>query len=77
MKKAAHLSRGNITKNLNVLTNTPVHVLVQSLELQLKELKRRGVEVRDFDNKNRTVEQIRMIGSKIYFLAEEKLDSER
>lgn len=77
MKKRTHLSRVNSTKGINLLTDTPTNIIVKSLEIQLNELKRRGVRVWDFDNKSRTVEQIRMIGSKVYFLVEEKVDSER
>jgi hypothetical protein len=53
----------------NMLMTLPIPGIIASIEMQINILKRRGVVIKDWDNKNRTVEQIRMIGGKVYFLA--------
>lgn len=55
----------------NILQILPVAALISSIETMIGILKKRGVEIRDWDNKGRTLEQIRMIGGKVYFLAAE------
>ena len=35
-------------------------------------LQERGIEIRDWENKDRVIKQVRMLGGKAYFLAEEK-----
>lgn len=47
----------------------PTASILITMEYMLNVLKDRGVEVRDFDNKDKVVEQIRLIGGKAYFLA--------
>lgn len=54
---------------MDVLRKTPTAVLLQSTEMILNVLKERGQEVRDFDNKEKVVQQVRLIGGKPYFLA--------
>jgi len=61
----------NIDDTKQMLMSVPVQALIVSMEMQLNVLRSRGVEVRDFDNKSRKIEQIRMIGNKAYFLAAE------
>ena len=58
----------NIEQTNNMLMNLPIPVLLKSMEMQLNILRKRGIEVRDFDNKERKIEQIRMIGNKAFFL---------
>ncbi len=54
---------------LQMLRTMPVTAIFQSIELQIKVLKERGVEIRDWEDKERILEQIRFIGGKAYFLA--------
>lgn len=43
--------------------------LCQSIQLLLDELRARGFPMYDFDHKERSLQQIQIIGSRIYFLA--------
>lgn len=52
-----------------MLLNLPVQSILFSMETQLRILAERGIEIRDFDNKEKVIKQIRMIGGKVYFLA--------
>ncbi len=61
---------------IDVLRKTPTAVLLQSIEMSLNILKERGQEVRDFDNKEKIVQQVRLIGGKAYFLAAKMDDNE-
>jgi len=54
----------------------PNGVLCQSIQLLLNELKSRGFPLYDFDDKKRSLQQIQIIGAKIYFLAASEEDSE-
>lgn len=66
----------NIDNAQHLMMNAPISTLIASMELQLNVLKSRGVEIRDFDNKSKKVEQIRMIGNKAYFLAIDDITKE-
>jgi hypothetical protein len=48
--------------------------MIASMELQIDILSQRGVEIRDWENKDRVLKQIRIIGGKAYFLAAEESD---
>lgn len=39
------------------------------LEAYISVLRKRGVEIRDWDNKEKILQQVRIIGGKAYFLA--------
>ena len=52
-----------------MLYNLPVQSILFSMETQLRVLENRGIEIRDFDHKEKAVKQIRLIGGKAYFLA--------
>ena len=54
-----------------VMRQLPVSAMIASIEMQIDILKERGVEIKDWDNKDRTLHQIRMMGGKVYFLATE------
>lgn len=54
------------------LRATPIPQLLNSLELTVGILRERGVEIRDWDNKNKRLVQFRVIGNKAYFFAEQK-----
>ncbi len=55
-----------------VMRQLPVSAMLSSIEMQINILQERGVEVRDWENKDRVIKQIRMFGGKVYFLAEEE-----
>lgn len=50
------------------LEKLPTIALLQAMEMLLNIINGRGIEVRDWDNKDKTVHQIRMIGAHPYFL---------
>ncbi|MFR4350561.1 MAG: hypothetical protein ACLT3H_02710 [Roseburia sp.] len=50
------------------LEKLPTIALLQAMEMLLNIINKRGTEVRDWDNKDKTVHQIRMIGAQPYFL---------
>lgn len=54
------------------LSETPVASLCLGINYIMEELERRGKPIYDFDNKNKVVRQIQIIGDKVYFLAEEE-----
>lgn len=49
--------------------SVPIPILCQSIQMIMENLASRGFPVRDFDNKDKTVKQVDMIGGKVYFLA--------
>ena len=52
--------------------SVPIPILCQSIQMIMENLASRGFPVRDFDNKDKTVKQVKqvgMIGGKVYFLA--------
>lgn len=51
------------------MRSMPTRALLQSIEVTIRVLKERGKEIRDFDNKEKVVQQVRMIGVQPYFLA--------
>lgn len=77
-KRSKRKFRANqsITDSVNIMRGLPVSALIASLEMQVTILKERGVEIRDWDNKDRTLEQIRIIGGKAYFLAAGEQDKQ-
>jgi hypothetical protein len=52
----------------------PLATICQSILLLIKELRRRGFPVYDFDHKNKYLQGIKIIQGKIYFLAAEEED---
>lgn len=70
-KKKFGMNSG-IADATKVMRELPVPALLQSLEWQIDILSQRGVEIRDWENKDRVLKQIRIIGGKVYFLAAEE-----
>lgn len=54
-----------------VMRQLPVSAMLASIEMQIDILRERGVEIRDWEHKDRVLQQVRMMGSKVYFLAAE------
>lgn len=59
-----------------VMRQLPVSAMVASIEMQIDILRERGIEIHDWDNKDRTLRQIRILGGKAYFLADTEKDSD-
>lgn len=55
-----------------VMRQLPVSAMLSSIEMQISILQERGVEIRDWENKDRVLKQVRILGGKAYFLAEDK-----
>ena len=53
-------------------SEVPNGTLCQSIMMLVKELRKRGYPMFDFDSKNRSLQQIQILGDKIYFLAAEE-----
>lgn len=49
--------------------SVPIPILCQSIQMIMENMASRGFPVRDFDNKDKVVKQVGMIGGKVYFLA--------
>lgn len=54
-----------------VMRQLPVSAMLASIEMQIDILHERGVEIRDWEHKDRVLQQVRMMGGKVYFLAAE------
>lgn len=54
------------------LSQTPLASLCLGIAYIMEELEKRGKPIHDFDNKNKVVKQIQIIGDTVYFLAEEE-----
>ena len=54
---------------VNTLRGLPTNALLQAMENILKVLNERGQPVRDFDHKEKVIQQVRMVGGKPYMLA--------
>lgn len=72
--KSSKHQKNNLASATQVMRNLPVPALLQSIEWQLDILREKGIEVKDWDNKGRVIRQVRWIGGKAYFFAE---DSEK
>lgn len=53
-------------------SSVPLVTMCQSIQLLINELKNRGFSIYDFENKEKSLQQIQIIGEKIYFLAAEE-----
>ena len=47
----------------------PIPILCHSIQMIMDNMASRGFPIKDFDNKDKTVKQVGMIGGKVYFLA--------
>lgn len=54
-----------------VMRRLSVSTMLASIEMQIDILRERGVEIRDWEHKDRVLQQVRMMGGKVYFLAAE------
>ena len=74
MKKIKNKNRqkNNLADATQVMRSLPIPALLQSIEWQLDILREKGIGIKDWDNKGRVIKQVRWIGGKAYFFAEEK-----
>ena len=54
---------------MTLVNNVPTPLILRNIEQQIELLSKRGVKIRDWDNKDRVLKQVRIIGGKAYFLA--------
>lgn len=55
-------------ENGKLFTDVPTAILCSSIQMMLDELKQRGLAVKDFDHKEKHVEQLQLINNTVYFL---------
>jgi Mor family transcriptional regulator len=51
------------------LRNLPISALVATIDIMVGILRDRGIEIRDWDNKDKIIQKVSIIGGKVYFLA--------
>lgn len=54
------------------LGTMPLATICAGIQILMNELIKRGKPIRDFDHKEKAVEQIQILGGEIYFLAKER-----
>lgn len=59
----------SINNLMTLVNNVPTPLILRNIEQQIELLSKRGVQIRDWDNKDRVLKQVRIIGGKVYFLA--------
>ncbi|WP_167955104.1 hypothetical protein [Anaerosporobacter faecicola] len=66
-KKRVETNNEQVTNTLSVFSTSQI---IDTMNYMINELGSRGVQVKDFDNKYKTVKMIKIIGGKPYFLSE-------
>lgn len=56
----------------NQFVDVPTLTICQSIQLLINELAERGVYIKDFDDKDKSLKQIQYIGGKLYYLSEKE-----
>lgn len=69
--KAANRT-GLIQSDTVDFSTVPTATMCMSIQLMIEELKSRGCRIRDFDHKEKVVEQIQILGENIYFLSQQE-----
>lgn len=65
-------SKGNkdeMDMAVEVLKKVPTKAIITAINIQLRILEERGVEILDFDKPERELKQLQKLGGKVYFLA--------
>lgn len=65
-KNDGKLGIGNLMK---LIYEMPLPMVLRNIEQNIELLSQRGIKIRDWDNKDRVLTQVRIIGGKVYFLA--------
>ena len=58
-----------ISNLVKFIYEMPLPLVLRNIEQNIELLSQRGIEIRDWDNKDRVLKQVRIIGGKVYFLA--------
>lgn len=66
-KNRVEINKEQVNSTLAVFSTTEI---IDTMNYMINELGSRGIQVRDFDNKHKTVKMIKIIGGKPYFLSE-------
>lgn len=79
-KRAAKLRQKAKLKELDNsmpdYSDVPLATMCQGIQLLINELNNRGIGIRDFDNKDKYVQQVQIIRGQVYFLAAEEISDE-
>ncbi len=67
-KKAAAL-KGRAATLQRLVDSMPTSILILQLNNTIKMLEQRGIQIRDWDNREKIVRQIRVLGGRYYFFA--------
>ena len=66
-KSRIEVNKEQVNNTLAVFSTTEI---IDTMNYMINELGSRGIQVKDFDNKHKTVKMIKIIGGKPYFLSE-------
>lgn len=66
-KSRIETNKEQVNNTLAVFSTTEI---IDTMNYMISELGSRGIQVRDFDNKHKSVKMIKIIGGKPYFLSE-------
>ena len=74
MKRTEKTNRKNdgklgISNLMKLIYDMPLPLVLRNIEQNIELLSQRGIKIRDWDNKDRVLTQVRIIGGKVYFLA--------
>lgn len=58
-----------INNLMKLIYDMPLPLVLRNIEQNIELLSQRGIRIRDWDNKDRVLTQVRIIGGKVYFLA--------
>lgn len=58
-----------ISNLMKFIYEMPLPLVLRNIEQNIELLSQRGIRIRDWDNKDRVLTQVRIIGGKVYFLA--------
>lgn len=58
-----------ISNLMKLIYEIPLPLVLRIIEQNIELLSQRGIKIRDWDNKDRVLTQVRIIGGKVYFLA--------
>lgn len=69
-KPDGKLGISNLMKFIyEIIYEMPLPLVLRNIEQSIELLSQRGIRIRDWDNKDRVLKQVRIIGGKVYFLA--------
>lgn len=66
-KSRIEVNKEQVNNTLAVFSTTEI---IDTMNYMINELGSRGIQVKDFDNKHKTVKMVKIIGGKPYFLSE-------